>query len=525
VSAWAALGRDSGVRDAARAEWTKFRTVRGWPAALALAVGLLVLFSYLQAHGKHTGYCTSPNPGSCVNGHPYVPNGPGGEAVADAYELAWRPLTGDGTITARITSLTGRIWAGPSNEAPSLRDTRTGLPAWSKAGLMVSSSSRQGAPYAAVMATGGHGVRFQYDYTHDAPGLAGRVSPSAARWLRLTRTGDAIAAYDSSDGTSWHRIGSARLGGLPHTVRIGLFATSPNTFAAQASRATAAFDRIALRSAGGGSTAGAASSWRATSTGIGPRDFYTALGRGGERRQGGSILVSGSGDIAPAVADAGADTASDSLLFGLVVAMIVLIVVAAMFATSEYRRGLILTTLAATPRRGRVLAAKAVVIGAAGFGVGAVASAIAVPFAEHVMRANGNYIYPAGGLTVARVIAGCGLLVGLAAVAVLGVGTILRRSPVAILAGVVVFVLPAFTGPGILGPGGGGSAATWLYTVTPAAGFSVLGLLPRSGLVSYPYTMGNGYYPLPPWAGLLVRCAYAAAALAAGGMALRRRDA
>ncbi len=523
MSAQAAAPPDRGLGDVVRAEWTKFRTVRGWLVGLVLAVGLLVLFSYLQAHGKHTGYCTSPT--RCVAGHPYIPDGPGGEAVADAYELAWRPLTGDGTITARITSFTGRIWAGPSDEAPSIRDTRPGLASWSKAGLLITPSARQGAAYAAVMATGGHGVRFQYDYTHDAPGLAGPVS-TGARWLRLIRSGETITAYDSGDGTSWHRIGSARLNGLPRTVRVGLFATSPTTFAGQATRATAAFDHIDLRPSGAGTAAGPSASWHETSTGVGPGDFYPALGRGSERRQDGSILVTGSGDIAPAVANAGPDTASDSLLFGLVVAMIVLTVVAAMFATSEYRRGLILITLAATPRRGRVLAAKAAVIAAAGFAVGAVASAIAVPFAEHVMRANGNYIYPAGPWTIARVIAGCGLLVALCAVAVLGFGTILRRSPVAILAGVVVFVLPAFTGPGVLGgPGGAGAAGTWLYSVTPAAGFSVLGLLPRSGLVSFPYTMGNGYYPLPAWAGLLVLGVYAAAALGAAAVVLNRRDA
>ena len=42
----------------------------------------------------------------------------------------------------------------------------------------------------------------------------------------------------------------------------------------------------------------------------------------------------------------------------------------AMFITAEYRRGLIRVTLAASPRRGRILAAKAVVIGVAAFVVG-----------------------------------------------------------------------------------------------------------------------------------------------------------
>jgi hypothetical protein len=515
-----------GLRDTFRAEWTKFRTVRGWLIGLLLAALALVLFSYLQAHGKHTGYCTSPNPNSCVAGHPYVPNGPGGEAVADAYELVATRLAGNGTITTRITALTGRIWAGPSDEAPSLRDTRPGLAGWSKAGLLITPSTRQGAAYAAVMATGGHGIRFQYDYTHDQPGLSGAVSPADARWLRLTRSGDTITGYDSTDGTTWHQIGRTQLAGLPRTVSVGLFATSPQTYGGQASQATGAFDHVAVSRAAAASAAlGTADPWRATSTGVGPGDFYTALGRGGERRARGSILVTGSGDIAPAVANTGPDTAADSLLFGTVVALIVLIVVGTMFATSEYRRGLIRTTLAATPRRGRVLVAKAAVIGAAGFGVGALASAAAIPLAEHVMRANGNYVLPAGRLTIAGVIAGSGALIGISAVAVMALATILRRSPATILLAVVVFVLPAFTGPGVLGPSSGGTAVRWLYTVTPAAGFSVLGLIPRSGLVNYPYTMSNGYYPLPAWAGVLVLSAYAAAALYAAQFVLRRRDA
>jgi hypothetical protein len=96
------------------------------------------------------------------------------------------------------------------------------------------------------MATGGHGIRFQYDYTHDQAGLPGSISGTAPRWLRLTRTGDTITGYDSSDGTSWHRGGSAHLAGLPTTVYVGLFATSPTTSKGSATRATASFDHIAI---------------------------------------------------------------------------------------------------------------------------------------------------------------------------------------------------------------------------------------------------------------------------------------
>ncbi len=515
-----------GFRAALRAEWTKFRTVRGWMIGSVTAALMVVLFTYLQADGKHTGYCTTPSPTSCVAGHQYVPTGPGGEAVADSYELVAKRLTGDGTITARVTSLVGRISAGPSNRAPSLADTRPGLTGWAKAGLLITPSTRQGSSYAAVMATGGHGVRFQHDYTHDQGGLPGSITRTAPRWLRLTRAGDTITAYDSKDAIVWHRIGTAHLTGLPATVRAGLFATSPTTPGGSATEATASFDHVALDQRSDVAARPAPGPWHGASVGTGPRDFYTALGKGSYRHAGDAVAVTGSGDIAPAVASAGGDTASDSLLFGLVVALIVLIVVAVMFTTSEYRRGLIRTTFAATPCRARVLAAKAVVLAAVGFAVGAAASAIAIPVGEHVMTANGNYIFPAGSLNIARVIAGSGALVALTAVAVLGLGTILRRSALAILAGVVIFVLPTFTGPGVLGgPNASGSAAVWLYRVTPAAGFSVLGLLPRSGLVSYPYTMSNGYYPLAPWAGLLVLAAYAVAALLGAGFLLGRRDA
>ena len=49
-----------------------------------------------------------------------------------------------------------------------------------------------------------------------------------------------------------------------------------------------------------------------------------------------------------------------------------------MFMTAEYRRNLIRITLAASPRRGRVLAAKAIVVAAVSFVAGLVGAAVAV---------------------------------------------------------------------------------------------------------------------------------------------------
>lgn len=516
----ASEGRQLGTLGAsARGEWVKFRTVRGWLIGLVLAGLLCVGFTFVVANGNHQSFCTGA--GVCTTGHPFVPTGPGGEAVADSYQYDVRSLTGDGTLTARISSLSGLIYTGPANRAPTLAETQPGVAAWTKAGILLTPSTKQGSAYAAVMATGSHGIRFQYDYTHDQSGLAGAITSASPRWLRLTRTGDTITASDSTNGTSWQTIGTTRLPGLPATVDLGLFATSPVTYrngsAGVPSRATASFDHI-------GFTGNASNAWTERSVGMSPQGYYPTLGTGSSQRSATGVTITGSGDIAPAMATiAGGNTSSGTLLFGIVVALIVLIVIATGFITGEYRRGLIRTTLAATPRRGSVLAAKALVIAAVSFAVGAVAAAVALLLGDHVLSTNGNYIFPATTATQVGVIVGTGLLLALTAVGVLALGTILRRAAGAVATGIIVFVLPSLLGPGVLGPGASG--ASWLYQATPAAAFSVFGTLPRSSLVDYPFTLANGYYPLSPLAGLAVLAAYSAAALTLATYLLRRRDA
>lgn len=506
-----------GLRSALWAEWVKFRTVRGWLVGLVIAVLMCVLFTYLVANGIHSGTCTGTGV-TCRSGHPAVPTGPDGTAVADSYQYLSRPLTGAGTVTAQIASFTGRISTNPVNVAPSASATRPGLAGWAKAGILLTPATRPGSSYAAVMATGRHGTRFQYDYTHDRPGRHGTASGASPRWVRLTRDGDTITGYESVDGISWREVGVAHLTGLPATVRVGLFVTSPVSFRGQTgypTLATGGFRHVTVTGAADGA-------WRSTGVGTGPADFYPVLGTGGARVAGDGFVLTGSGDIAPAVVQGvlGSNTVASSLLLGLLVGSTVLIVLAALFVTSEYRRGLIRTTLAATPQRGRVLTAKAIVLGGVGFVIGALAATVAVPVGDRILAGNGVYVFPAGAATVVGIVVGCGLVTALTAVAVLALGTVLRRSAGAVTAGIVVFVLPYLIGSNLSGAG-----ESWLFRVTPAAAFAVLGVLPRSSLVDYPYTFVNGYYPLPAWAGLLVLAAYTAAALGVARFLLHRRDA
>lgn len=499
------------------AEWVKYRTVRGWVMGLIVAVLVCVAFTFLVANGTHTGSCTGTGT-NCQSGHPFIPTGPDGEAVADSYQYLTKPLTGNGTITAQVASLTGLVSTNPVAVAPSLSAARTGLAGWAKAGILLAPRTKQGSPYAAVMATGVHGVRFQYNYTRDRPGRPGAVTATSPRWLRLTRTGDTITGYDSADGTSWHEIGAAHLSGLPASVDVGLFVTSPVSFqgpTGYSTQATGTFNHVAVT----GTTSGG---WQSRSVGMSQADFYPTLGTGTSNSSSEGFVLTGSGDIAPAVVQGllGTNTAASTLLLGLIVGLIVLIVIAAMFITLEHRHGLIRTTFTATPQRGRVLAAKTAVIGAVAFVSGAVATAAAVTVGKHILAGNGDYVFPASAGTVAGIVIGCGLVTALTAIAVLALGAILRRSAGAVTAGIVVFVMPYVVASSL-----SGSAETWLFRLTPAAGFSVLGVLPRSALVSYPYTFANGYYPLSAWSGLLVLAAYAAVALGAARFLLARRDA
>jgi ABC-type transport system involved in multi-copper enzyme maturation permease subunit/regulation of enolase protein 1 (concanavalin A-like superfamily) len=518
------VGRDGFLRQV-HAEWTKFRTVRGWVVGMLVAVLATVGLGLLGAAGSSIS-CQSSDGGGCDH---RTPRGPGGEDVIDAMTLVHTGLTGDGTITARVTSLTGE-YENPPDQGKMPGDdagasTRTGLEGWAKAGVMVKDGTREGSSYAAVMVTGAHGVRMQHDYTHDRAGMPGAVSASSPRWLRLTRSGDTLTGYDSADGAHWTRIGAVHLPGLPSTVRIGLFTTSPqhivttHSFGGSSSdgstsRATAAFDSVTVA----GSTAGGWKSNAAPPAGA-PRHGD----ENGYRRSGGTFTLTGSGDVAPVVPgrDSPAKTVEETLV-GAFAGLLVVAVVGAMFVTAEYRRGLMRTTLTAAPRRGRVLAAKAVVMGAVSFATGLVAAAVAVPLVQAVEKSKDFPLSPTSTGTELRVVLGTAALFAVTGVLALGLGTLLRRSAGAVTLVVVVVVLPYILAVGSVLPVG---PSRWLTRLTPAAGFSVQQSLHQYAQVAGDYTPGNGYFPLSPWAGFAVLCAYAAAAMAAAAVLLRRRDA
>jgi ABC-type transport system involved in multi-copper enzyme maturation permease subunit len=516
-------GRD-GFAQLLGAEWTKFRTIRGWVIGLVVAVLVMLGLGLFGAVGSNSS-CQSTSGGparsgqGCSTANP--PVGPGGEAVSDSFYFVRQPLAGNGSITVRVTSLTGLI---PSANGAGT-GTQPGLVPWAKAGIIIKASTQPGSAYAAMMVTADHGVRMQDNFTGDTAGQSGAVTASDPRWLRLTRSGDTITGYESADALHWTQVGTVHLAGLPRTVQAGLFAASPAYIAVTQSlgggengiiapsQDTAVFDHVSR-----------SGTWPAgTWTG----DYIGAAfgsGIGGYHQAGGRFTVTGSGDIAPVVPGqaGGEDLTVTTFLVGTFAGLIAVIVVAAMFITAEYRRGLIRITLAASPRRGRVLAAKAIVIGSVAFAAGLVAAAAAVILGTQLARGR-VYVFPVSWLTELRMVVGTAALVAVAAILALAVGTMLRRSAAAVTIVIVVIVLPYLLGVVSVLPA---AAADWVLRITPAAAFAVQQAIPQYSQVTASYSPGSrgGYFPLAPWAGFAVLCGWAALAVALALVLLRRRD-
>ena len=519
-----------------RAEWIKFRSVRGWVIGMILAAILTVFLGVFAAANASIGCQINGGPPksgkACL---PYIPHGPGGEIVTDSFYFARQPLAGNGTITAEVTSLTGEhanLSSGPAQVGNG--NMVPGLVGWAKAGIIIKQSTHQGSAYAAMMVTGGHGVRMQYNFTGDTAGMPGAVSAAHPRWLRLTRSGDTITGYDSADGTHWTQVGTVQLTGLPSTVQAGMFATSPgytvtqNSFGGSSNnggpaQATGVFDHVSLAGGAPGGT------WTpAAIGGGGPAGGGPGPGGGGSApftRNGGSYTLTGSGDIAPVTPGPDSPLPTVTIgqsLAGAFLGLIAIVVVAAMFFSTEYRRGLIRTTLAATPRRGAVLAAKAVVIGAVAFVTGLAAAVVSIGVGVPKEENSGQVLLTAPLPTEVRVIVGTAAMLAVAAIFAVALGAILRRSAAAITIAVVTVVMPFLLAALNVVPAGVGD---WLLRLTPAAGLAIEQSIPRYAQVTTVISPVQGYYPLSPYAGFAVLCLWAAAALALALVMLRRRDA
>ena len=203
-------------------------------------------------------------------------------------------------------------------------------------------------------------------------------------------------------------------------------------------------------------------------------------------------------------------------LTGVDLGQAIVAIVAVTVISGEYSTGMIRLTLAATPRRWLVLAAKAAVVSAATLVTGAVAVLASVQaggllLARHgVTAAHGYQALSLGQGPVLRAAAGSVLYLALIALFSLGIAAAVRDSAVAI--GVVLALLYLF--PII------SNAIT-----SPSWHRHLEQLSPMTAGLYIQATTNLRSLPLTPWQGLGVLAAWAAGAMLAGALLLRFRDA
>ncbi len=142
---------------------------------------------------------------------------------SDQFNYAYQHLNGDGTIVARVASMQN-------------------TDSWAKAGVMIRETLNVDASYADMVITPGHGANFQWRATTggtDAytPGSA----VSAPYWVKLTRAGNTLTGYTSTDGSSWTQEGSVTIA-MANSVYIGLAVTAHNNSALN----SATFDNVTV---------------------------------------------------------------------------------------------------------------------------------------------------------------------------------------------------------------------------------------------------------------------------------------
>ncbi len=483
-------------------ERKRFFRTRGVIVGLFVAVALIVLPGVIIAGLLSLQGLNAPL-------HGRVTVGPNGEAVKDEFMFLHRALTGDGTITARVVTMTGLITYPP----PDNNRIAVGLMPWAKAGIIMKYNLDPGSGYVAMMVTGSHGVRMQYNYIGDAVAHGRGAAPTLPVWLRLTRAGNRIIGYESATGQRWTQVAIVTLGHIPATMQVGLFVTSPHDVSSSeaASRftsATAVFDHMGLHGQ-------FSKAWQSLDLGAPkglPRHLY-----GRVHHVGGQFSVTGSGNIAPL--GLGAGWPIERSLMGTVAGIIAVIALVSRFAGDAIQTGSGCEEQEHRSTRVKALAAASLTVGTTGFAVGGLGAIAAVPVSDHLLRASGNTVLPVPLPTELRVMFGTALLVALVSVFSLGLSIVMRRRGAPLMAGIAFVVLPDLLARVNDVPLG---AARWLLRVTPAAGFAIQQSLPAYAQATGSNTPHFGYYPLAPWAGLAVAGAYAVAVLGVAAVLFSR---
>jgi uncharacterized protein (TIGR03790 family) len=182
-------------------------------------------------------------------------SGAGMGAAADAGHYIYQSGSGKSLILARVAS------ESPTNPS-------------SQAGVMIRGSTDPANPNAAVLATAGGGVSFQWRSSEGAGTASTSVPGVAPVWVRLVQLngtgGSVFVAYNSPDGVNWTPIGSPQAVSMPAVQLTGMAVGSGVNTQVE----TATFDHVFA------SSGALPSPWAGTDvgSGVGDQSYDAASG-------------------------------------------------------------------------------------------------------------------------------------------------------------------------------------------------------------------------------------------------------
>src|SRR6202166_211384 len=159
----------------------------------------------------------------------FTVNGAGGQiyGTADAFHFVYQPLTGDGSIVARLVSLQGG--SGCVSAGVMIRET---LNAGSTNAKTADWRTYGGIYFDVRTTTGGSTTE------------PGSLTVTLPYWVKVTRSGRSFNSYTSLDGVTWVQLGTSATISMAPNVLVGLAVNSGSTSAL----ATATFDNVSIAS-------------------------------------------------------------------------------------------------------------------------------------------------------------------------------------------------------------------------------------------------------------------------------------
>ena len=143
--------------------------------------------------------------------------------TADAFQFIYQSLSGDGSIVARVASISSTA-------------------AWVKAGVMIRGALTANSAHGMMLVSYSKGTAYQRRATTGgtSTGTSG-ILTGAPYWVRLDRVGNTVSAYQSPDGKTWTFVASETIA-TGTDVYIGLAVSSHST----SSAATVTFDNVTV---------------------------------------------------------------------------------------------------------------------------------------------------------------------------------------------------------------------------------------------------------------------------------------